>query len=612
MEDSVTVILQITGTAEASIDYVSIPLSITIPVEGSVTFPIVPIDDTLTEGTEDIQISLAADPQYQIGTSSVLTIQIADDESKTYGTLIKIGNSGTTSFTYSWKTSEPDGCVGAYSNWGDWSAWSNCINHEETRNRTCDGAENATQQRMVWCERSDGVSMGDVSDVYAGCETGNRPENQIPCSVGCDDTILGDTETQNCLSYAWNSGGWSECTGSYSTWSDWSGWSDCSADCGGGTQTRTKTCNNEENGTRTQSVWCESNDGNGNIGTVADSFCDAGSKPATEESCSRGCEGSGTESQSCNTRDCVTYTWQAGNWGTCGGTYSTWNTNNWSNWSACSVNCGNGTQTRTTTCNNEPNGTQTRDIWCQGTTWDGNSSVVDNAYCSGISPTSTRSCILGCSPGGGTQSRACSITCYTYAWQTGAWSTSCGGDYSDWNSWSSWSTCTKNCGGGTHTRTRTCKNNPKGEYTRTVTCMRTSNFGEVVQVNDSYCTEPKPEDDMDCARGCYGSSSETEACNTQSCASCTTKGPGWWVIAANGIPYGCSSGITTSPFNDCNQFQPTTTTHCFEVCRNMKIEACTYIGGRCRNYKNNYGYDAYHSGSDYQNRYLQKCTFQTP
>lgn len=607
IEDSVEILLQFAGTAEASTDYVTIPQSVTIPQEGTLTFPIVPIDDADTENLEDIQISIVADPQYQIGTPSSVSIQIIDDESKTYGTLIKIGNSGSASFTYSWKTSDLDGCFGNYSTWSDWNNWGNCLDHEQTRARTCNDETNGTQQRIVWCERSDGVSVGDVSDIFAGCESASRPSITTTCTRGC----TGDSEeTQNCLSYAWNYDDWSECTGNYDTWSDFGDWSDCDADCGGGERTRTKTCNNDNLGSQTRSVWCQSNDGSGGLLTVADSYCDTGSKPDTVNPCSRGCLGNPTEEEACNTFSCATYAWQTYAWGTCGGAESTWS--NWSDWSDCSVDCGIGILTRTRSCNNEANGTQTRGLWCQETTWDGGTqSQVDNSYCSGTPPSTTQNCVSGCLTGSDTETQECSNTCYTYAWEVGSWSSCTAGNYSDWNAWSGWSTCTKNCDGGTHTRTRTCSNNPRGERLRTVACMRTSNFGEVVQVNDSYCDpETEPEDDLDCVRGCLGSSSETESCNTQSCASCYTKGPGWFIVPANGEPFGCSSGLTTSPFNDCNQFANTTTTYCFQVCRNMKIEACFFINGRCRNLKNNYGYDAYWSGD--MSRYLQVCTFQTP
>lgn len=75
-------------------------------------------------------------------------------------------------------------------------------------------------------------------------------------------------------------------------WSDWSEWSSCSAECGGGYQTRTRTC-----------------------------------EGSTED-----CEGTPKMSRPCNMHRCK------GEW-SC-----------WSEWSSCSVSCGSGTRQRTRHC----------------------------------------------------------------------------------------------------------------------------------------------------------------------------------------------------------------------------------------------------------------------
>eukprot|EP00237_Pycnococcus_provasolii_P001804 CAMPEP_0119205734 /NCGR_PEP_ID=MMETSP1316-20130426/40033_1 /TAXON_ID=41880 /ORGANISM="Pycnococcus provasolii, Strain RCC2336" /LENGTH=387 /DNA_ID=CAMNT_0007202123 /DNA_START=371 /DNA_END=1530 /DNA_ORIENTATION=+ len=84
-------------------------------------------------------------------------------------------------------------------------------------------------------------------------------------------------------------------TYSYATGS----WSSCSATCGGGTETR--------------SVTCKQSDGQ----SVSDSYC-SDSKPSI--------------SQSCNTQECLTYSYSTGLW------------------SSCSATCGGGTETRSVTC----------------------------------------------------------------------------------------------------------------------------------------------------------------------------------------------------------------------------------------------------------------------
>ena len=78
--------------------------------------------------------------------------------------------------------------------------------------------------------------------------------------------------------------------------SDWSTWSTCSATCGGGTQTRTRTVLTPPS--------------NGGLACPADF----------------------TETQACNTQACPTYTWSAGAY------------------SACSVTCGGGTRSRPVVC----------------------------------------------------------------------------------------------------------------------------------------------------------------------------------------------------------------------------------------------------------------------
>jgi hypothetical protein len=81
----------------------------------------------------------------------------------------------------------------------------------------------------------------------------------------------------------------------------YSAWSACNATCGGGTATRTATCEAPSGAT-----------------------CAAASRQALE--------------QDCNTAACEVYAWQAGEW------------------SACSQGCGGGTQTRPVSCINPAGG----------------------------------------------------------------------------------------------------------------------------------------------------------------------------------------------------------------------------------------------------------------
>ncbi|XP_052083470.1 coadhesin-like [Mytilus californianus] len=84
-------------------------------------------------------------------------------------------------------------------------------------------------------------------------------------------------------------------------WSDWTSWATCTLDCGGGTQSKTRTC----------------------------------SKPAPAHD-GLVCGGDSSASQSCNTHLCPIN----GGW------------SEWAPWNACTVTCGEGTRTKTRSCSN--------------------------------------------------------------------------------------------------------------------------------------------------------------------------------------------------------------------------------------------------------------------
>jgi hypothetical protein len=153
------------------------------------------------------------------------------------------------------------------------------------------------------------------------------------------------------------------------SWSNWTAWGTCSASCGGGSQARTRVCNNE----------------NSVVGQT--------------------CSGNTSETQSCNTFPCPSWS-------------------NWTAWGACSASCGDGSQTRTRSCNNanpalglncSGNGSQTQACndrpcpsWSGWTAWG-----ACSASCGDGSQTRTRSCNnanpalgLNCS-GNSSQTQAC-------------------------------------------------------------------------------------------------------------------------------------------------------------------------------------------------------------
>jgi hypothetical protein len=232
----------------------------------------------------------------------------------------------------------------------------------------------------------------------------------------CTNTVLSGSYTnQNCI----NDGDWTA----------WSSWSACSASCGGGTQTQTRTCTNPS--------------------------LDAGGS---------GCIGSNTQSQACNTTACGPAPIDGG-----------WTA--WSGWSGCSALCGmNGLKSSTRTCTNPAPANGGAD--CVGSNIQ---SVTCIGFCvpmpapapvdGGWSAWSYGACSNSCGSGTMTASRICNnpapanggancdnptITSVSLAC-TG---TTCpiisvnGG----WSSWSGWSSCSASCGGGTKTRTRSCNN----------------------------------------------------------------------------------------------------------------------------------------------------------
>ncbi len=126
-----------------------------------------------------------------------------------------------------------------------------------------------TQTRLVQCQNLNGQVVADCNCISP------KPLVSQSCDAG------------PCHTYQWIAGDWGA----------------CSAPCGGGTQSRTVNCVDE----------------NGNI--VAGSLCDPNTKPSI--------------SQLCNVDSCHTYHWLAGDWG------------------SCSATCGGGTQSRTVSCLDE-------------------------------------------------------------------------------------------------------------------------------------------------------------------------------------------------------------------------------------------------------------------
>ena len=77
----VTVNYTIGGTAINTTDYNTISSSVSIPNgQDSAVITITPVDDSVTEGPEDVQLSLAAGTDYATGASASATVTIADND----------------------------------------------------------------------------------------------------------------------------------------------------------------------------------------------------------------------------------------------------------------------------------------------------------------------------------------------------------------------------------------------------------------------------------------------------------------------------------------------------------------------------------------------------
>ncbi|XP_020632434.1 coadhesin-like isoform X5 [Orbicella faveolata] len=338
-------------------------------------------------------------------------------------------------------------------NWSEWSDWNECT-------VTCGGGE---QNRFRSCDNPLPAFGGKPCP---GERQGTRPCNEFPCAVD-------------------------------GRWSEWKDWEICSVTCGGGTQSRIRTCTNPP--------------------------------PAHG---GKDCIGEGVITRACNEDPCPV----DANW------------SEWSEFSPCTLSCGGGTHTRSRTCTNPPPKFDGQDCVGEG---------VDVQPCNTLPcpvdgkwtvwrgwSICTRTC------GGGVQGRSRTCTnpppAFGGAQCTGAREETrscneepCPGD-GKWSAWKAWTPCTVTCAGGTQSRSRTCTNPPpthggkecsgNGDETRSCNgrpCpvdgrwTRWSDWdacpvkcGGGFQARSRSCTNPPP------AFGgamCAGQRQQVQACNVQPC-----------------------------------------------------------------------------------------------
>jgi len=275
----------------------------------------------------------------------------------------------------------------------------------------------------------------------------------------------------------------------YGTWGAWSKYGACSKTCGGGEQKRTRAC------TR---------------------------KPAPYSLC----YGAGSETQACNTQACAVN----GNWG------------DWGAYGKCSKSCGGGVQERSRSCDNP-------------------APSSGGSACAGENK-ETQACNAGGCPVNG-----------------------------NWGDWGAYGACSTTCGAGVQERSRPC-NNPapsnggsscggssketkscnagkcpvNGKWTPWGSYGKCSKFcGDGVATRTRTCTNPAPSNG---GSSCSGKSSETKTCN----------------VEGNQCPgYGWCLNMACQDQNDGDHNIPASSKEdCLDKCRQYpNTKACEWSGKYC-------------------------------
>nr|XP_033791104.1 adhesion G protein-coupled receptor B1 isoform X2 [Geotrypetes seraphini] len=355
-----------------------------------------------------------------------------------------------------------------------------------------------------------------------GAEVLDQPGEISGSTRGKDECFKDGIYLENCMGSS-RDGSVAEFQGG---WNAWSSWGDCTRDCGGGLQTRSRTCqplpeeglvcegvleegrlcnrkacsNNGRYNSRSQSLRSTDNrkredlDDLQQFGYPAPQIGD----PAAEEwspwsVCSTTC-GEGWQTR---TRFCVSSSYstqcsgplreqrQCNNSAICP-VHGTWD--EWSPWSLCSSTCGRGFRDRTRICRppqfggNDCDGPEKQTKFCNIALCpvDGNWNEWS----------SWSSCSNTCSNGTQQRIRECNGPSYGGSECQGQWAETrdcflrqCPVD-GTWQSWSSWGSCNSTCGGGTQKRDRICY----GPFFGGEMCQGAKE--EYRPCNDKKCPEP--------------------------------------------------------------------------------------------------------------------------
>ncbi|XP_067022317.1 A disintegrin and metalloproteinase with thrombospondin motifs adt-1-like isoform X6 [Acropora muricata] len=371
---------------------------------------------------------------------------------------------------------------GNWSEWGEYSLCSvSCGGGVQARYRECDNPLPAYGGKDC---------VGESEEI--------RPCNQFPCPVDggwaswkpwstCPVTCGGGVQSRSrtCTKPPPTHGG-EDCQGDglmtrscnenpcpvNGKWSEWGPFTSCTVLCGGGTRSRSRTCTNppaafggKECVGNSQDVQscnefpCQIPGGltSWGVWSVCSASCGSGTKKRLR-SCTNPPPANGGEDcierreefQSCNEEPCPVN----GNWTL------------WGLWNKCSKTCGGGTQGRSRTCTNPPpahGGAQCTGPSSESRLCNQNPCPVDGRW-SLWKPWGP--CSLTCAGGVQRRTRTCNNpppkyggkNCEGNALQTQSCNRApCPVD-GNWAEWRPWRPCSVTCGGGSQDRTRACAN----------------------------------------------------------------------------------------------------------------------------------------------------------
>ncbi|XP_035284707.1 adhesion G protein-coupled receptor B1-like isoform X1 [Anguilla anguilla] len=244
-------------------------------------------------------------------------------------------------------------------------------------------------------------------------------------------------------------------------WSGWGRWTECSSDCGGGVQTRSRTCLPDE------SFLCE--------GVVEEG------RPCNPQPCI-----GKVRSRSQSLRSIKRDNGEEPRYGNLAPQTVDAGSNDWSPWSVCSATCGEGWQSRSRFCVSSSHSTQCTGPLrehrpCNNTAVCPASLIAVHGAWDEWSPWSL--CSSTCGRGYRDRSRTCKQPqfggdpCVGPTKQTKFCNIAVCPVDGAWNEWSSWSACSASCSNGTMQRTREC-NGPsyggsecRGEFLETKNCF---------------------------------------------------------------------------------------------------------------------------------------------